>query len=207
MPQEMAVCSIILCTYLETLAAEINAESRAFVTGLRKTVEHGIRAGQKLAEAKALCAYGEWLTWLEENVEVSVRSAQEFMRLYKHRYAVRVKARDSAHLSVSAALKELAEPKPEPSSLEDHQQQATAHTEAGDRAAFSAAQHYVAGYQWLVYGEDDSPSFAAYLRARHTPVSVIADELVDDAGEPLGVPQMARVLSERMPDLALRGEE
>jgi hypothetical protein len=38
-------------------------------------------------------------------------------------------------------------------------------------------------------------------------VSVIADELVDDAGEPLGVPQMARVLSERMPDLALGGEE
>lgn len=192
---------------LKTLTAEINAESRAFVTGLRKTVEHGIRAGQKLAEAKALCAHGEWLTWLEENVEVSVRSAQEFMRLYKHRDAVRVKARDSAHLSVSAALKELAEPKPEPSSLEDHQQQATAHTEAGDRAAFSAAQHYVAGYQWLVYGEEDSPSFAAYLRARHTSVSVIADELVDDAGEPLGVPQMARVLSERMPDLALRGEE
>jgi hypothetical protein len=90
-----------------------------------------------------------------------------------------------------AALKELAEPKPEPSSLEYHQQQATARTEAGDRAAFSAAQHYVAGY----------------LRARHTPVSVIADELVDDAGEPLGVPQMARVLPERMPDLALGSEE
>ena len=173
---------------LKTLAAQINAVSRAFVTGLRKTVEHGIRAGQKLTEAKALCAHGEWLPWLEENVEVSVRSAQEFMRLYKHRDAVRVKARDSAHLSVSAALKELAEPKPEPSSLEEHQQRATAHTEAGDRAAFSAAQHYVAGYQWLVYGEDDPPSFAAYLRARHTPVSVIANELVDDAGEPLGMP-------------------
>jgi hypothetical protein len=136
-----------------------------------------------------------------------VRSAQEFMRLYKHRDAVRVKARDSAHLSVSATLKELSEPKPEPSSLEYHQQQAIAHAEAGDRAAFSAAQHCVAGYQWLRYGEDDPPSFAAYLRAHHTSVSVIADELVDDAGEPLGVPQMTRVLSERMPDLALGGEE
>ena len=47
---------------LDALAEEINAESRVFVTGLRKTVEHGIRAGQKLTEAKTLCAHGEWLT-------------------------------------------------------------------------------------------------------------------------------------------------
>src|SRR5215217_6938057 len=95
---------------LDALAEEINAEARAFVTGLRKTVEDGIRAGQKLTEAKALCARGQWLAWLEENVEVSVRSAQEFMRLYKHRDEVRAKMRDAAHLSISGALKEIAAP-------------------------------------------------------------------------------------------------
>jgi hypothetical protein len=96
---------------LDVLAEEINAESRAFVTGLRKTVEQGIRAGQKLTEAKALCAHGEWLPWLEETVEVSVRSVQEFMRLYKHRDEVRAKTRDAAHLSISGALKEIAAPR------------------------------------------------------------------------------------------------
>ena len=95
---------------LGTLAQEINAEHRAFVGAFRKTVEHGIRAGELLAKAKEQCPHGTWLGWLEENFEGAARTAQEYLRLYNHRDEIREKTRDSAHLSVSGALKELAAP-------------------------------------------------------------------------------------------------
>lgn len=40
-----------------------------------------IGIGQRLIEAKAILPRGEWLPWLEERVEFSERSAQNFMRL------------------------------------------------------------------------------------------------------------------------------
>jgi hypothetical protein len=95
---------------LGELADAINAEHRAFVETFRKSVEHAIHAGGLLSEAKAQCAHGEWLGWLEDNFEGAPRTAQEYMRLYHHRDEIRAKTRDSAHLSVSGALKELAAP-------------------------------------------------------------------------------------------------
>jgi hypothetical protein len=95
---------------LGKLADEINAEHRAFEVTFRKTLEHGIRAGELLTRAKAECPHGTWLSWLGENFEGAPRTAQEYMRLYKHRDEVRAKARDSAHLSMSGALKELTAP-------------------------------------------------------------------------------------------------
>jgi hypothetical protein len=95
---------------LGKLAEEINAEHRAFVGTFRKTVEHGIRAGELLVKAKEQCSHGTWLPWLEENFEGAARTAQEYMRLYNHRDEIRAKTRDSAHLSVSGALKELGAP-------------------------------------------------------------------------------------------------
>jgi Protein of unknown function (DUF3102) len=95
---------------LGELADEINAEHRAVVGTFRKAVEHGIRCGELLAEAKAQCQYGTWLAWLEANFDGSVRTAQGYMRLYDNRVEVRAKAQDVAHLSLSGALRELAAP-------------------------------------------------------------------------------------------------
>jgi hypothetical protein len=95
---------------LENLAEQINAEHRAFKTALTTAVERGIRAGELLTEAKSRCKHGEWLPWLQENFEGAPRTAQEYMRLYAHRDEIRAKYADSAHLSVSGALKELAAP-------------------------------------------------------------------------------------------------
>jgi hypothetical protein len=97
-------------TPLGRLAAEINAEHRAFVGTFRKTVEHGIRAGELLSEAKEQCPHRTWLDWLATHFEGAPRTAQEYMRLYNRRAELRAKTRDSAHLSVSGALKELAKP-------------------------------------------------------------------------------------------------
>ncbi len=96
--------------HLGGLAKRINEEHRTFVGAFRKTVEHGIQAGELLSRAKAACPHGTWLPWLEENFEGSSRTAQEYMRLYNHRDALRANTRDAAHMSVSGALKELAAP-------------------------------------------------------------------------------------------------
>jgi hypothetical protein len=98
---------------LENLASEINAEHRAFVGSLKKTAEHGIRAGELLTEAKSKCKHGEWLGWLEKNFEGSARSAQVYTQLFERRGELRAKTQSSAHLSISGALKELSGPKEE----------------------------------------------------------------------------------------------
>jgi hypothetical protein len=93
---------------LEDLARRINEEHRSFIGSLRNTLEQGIRVGGLLREAKEHCEHGTWIPWLEEHFEGSVRRAQEYLRLYNHRDELQAKTRDSAHLSISGALKELA---------------------------------------------------------------------------------------------------
>ena len=59
---------------IETITAEI--------LGLKQTAGSAIlNIGQRLIEAKEMLDHGEWLPWLEERVEFSERSAQNFMRL------------------------------------------------------------------------------------------------------------------------------
>jgi len=103
---------------LEELASQINAEHRAFIAGFRRTLEHGIEAGRLLSEAKARCRHGEWLVWLAANVEVAPRTAQEYVRLYKHRDELRAKTRSAAHLTAKDALKMLARPAPRSEDLQ-----------------------------------------------------------------------------------------
>ena len=47
----------------------------------RTAGESILEIGRRLKEAKALLSHGEWLPWLNEKVEFSERSAQNFMRL------------------------------------------------------------------------------------------------------------------------------
>jgi phage N-6-adenine-methyltransferase len=94
---------------LESLAARINAEHRAFVGSFNKTAEHGIRAGELLNQAKNQCQHGEWLSWLDENFEGSVRAAQVYMQLFENRREI-LKCAESAHLSIDGALKAIAGP-------------------------------------------------------------------------------------------------
>src|SRR5215208_2270363 len=96
---------------LADLAEEINSEHRAFVGSLRKTAEHGIRAGELLAEAKKQCQHGTWLEWLEANFEGSARAAQEYMRFYNRRDEIQAKTHDGAHFGISAARELLAAPR------------------------------------------------------------------------------------------------
>jgi len=104
---------------LAELAELANVQHREIVGTLRESLSQAIRAGEMLAEAKALCPHRTWLRWLEANFEGSVRTAQEYMRLYNNADEIRAKARGSAPLSIGAALRELvSSPRSEPARVE-----------------------------------------------------------------------------------------
>lgn len=90
---------------IETITAEIRIlKARAG--------EDIIGIGQRLIEAKEQLPHGEWLPWLENEVQFSERSAQQFMRIAKEWS----NPQTLADLGVSKALNLLALP---PSERED----------------------------------------------------------------------------------------
>ena len=65
-----------------------------------------LEIGKRLNEAKAQLSHGEWLPWLREKVDISERSARDFMRLARE-YS---KSAEIADLGASKALALLALP-------------------------------------------------------------------------------------------------
>ena len=63
-------------TELEHLEKEIIALKN-------QTAQNIIQIGYKLIEAKEKLQYGEWGVWLENKVEFSQRTANQFMRIAK----------------------------------------------------------------------------------------------------------------------------
>jgi hypothetical protein len=80
---------------LADLAARIRAFHEATVEGLRKSVTNGIAAGELLIEAKAQLQHGQWLPWLRDNVNISERTAQLYMRLAKNRTEIEAQAKSA----------------------------------------------------------------------------------------------------------------
>jgi hypothetical protein len=66
---------------LATLSSQINAEHAEAERSLRASVEHAIRAGELLLQAKCEIGHGNWTGWLQENITFSDRLAQAYMRL------------------------------------------------------------------------------------------------------------------------------
>jgi hypothetical protein len=90
------------------LAEEIREEHGKALTAARTAVDHAVRCGQLLAEAKENVPHGEWGGWLDENFPASRRTAQGYMRL-----AQASETQALAHLGIEGALRELAAPKTE----------------------------------------------------------------------------------------------
>lgn len=79
-------------------------------------IDGAIQIGQKLHEAKEKVEYGQWENWCKENLNYSTRKAQEFMQIadsYGDENSAFSKARMSAEVSISKALKLLAVPEEE----------------------------------------------------------------------------------------------
>lgn len=63
------------------LADIANREHRLAFDSFVGVVEHAIRAGEALNEAKSLLQHGEWLPWLADNFKGHENTARNYMRL------------------------------------------------------------------------------------------------------------------------------
>lgn len=66
---------------LISLAAEINTLHDSAQQAAMTAVQYAAKCGEKLIQAKAACAHGEWLPWLEVNCRVTARQSQKYIKL------------------------------------------------------------------------------------------------------------------------------
>jgi hypothetical protein len=67
------------------LAAIANAEHTHVHLAGRALMEHAIRAGEALLEARKLVERGHWMEWAAEHVEVDITTAYRYMRMAEYR--------------------------------------------------------------------------------------------------------------------------
>lgn len=123
---------VLAQTSLDDLAAEIRREHEACEQHARSAVEHAIRAGELLIEAKAQVRHGEWLPWLGVNFPGHYNLASAYMRLARNSQRVVNSS------SLRAALKELAEPRADDDDESDEPVPATPSREERIQAELTA---------------------------------------------------------------------
>jgi hypothetical protein len=124
---------------LTDLAARISAEHRASTAAMQRGVEHAIRAGELLIEAKRQLKHGHWLPWLIKHCEMSERTAQLYMRLARAKPELEANPQRVADMTVRGAVAVLAPPPP-PS---DEGQAIADRIKAADVAVAEATQEYM----------------------------------------------------------------
>ena len=96
---------------LADLASQINAEHEACHAAMRESVEHAVRAGELLIEAKAGVPHGEWAGWIDARCEFSDRTARAYMQIaHKFRELDDTKRQHAADLSQRRFLEALTQP-------------------------------------------------------------------------------------------------
>ena len=78
---------------------------------LQSGLQHALKAGRLLIEAKKLCPHGTWLPWLEENFEGKDRTARAYMQVAQRWPEVEANRQHVANLSYREVLKLVAEPR------------------------------------------------------------------------------------------------
>lgn len=69
------------------LIPEIKAAHEACLASLQAGLEHAIRCGEYLTRAKELVP-GQWAKWVEKHCDFKIRTATNYMRVYRHRKRV-----------------------------------------------------------------------------------------------------------------------
>ncbi len=101
-------------TTLDELATQINDEHRLAEDAARSAVDHALRAGELLIEAKGRMKHGEWLPWLEQHCEASPRTVQRYIQVARNRGLIEqgiaslddgANASCVSHLSMTGALR------------------------------------------------------------------------------------------------------
>jgi hypothetical protein len=103
---------------LTTLAESVNEHHRECELAARSAIGHAKVAGELLIEAKGRVSHGEWLPWLEGNVECSQRTSQGYMKVAREWKRLESKTQRVADLSLRDGLRLLSEQPPEPGGSE-----------------------------------------------------------------------------------------
>lgn len=65
--------------------AEIQREIADLNSALKMSVQKAIRIGELLTEQKEIVGHGLFLSWLKDNIDISERSAQMYMKLFSYK--------------------------------------------------------------------------------------------------------------------------
>jgi hypothetical protein len=96
---------------IERLAVEIEAHHQSAYRLAAGAVDHALRCGDLLIEAKGRVKHGEWLPWLRSVTTISIRQAQNYMRLAKNRTEIEAaKTQRLSYLPIRDAIALLTEP-------------------------------------------------------------------------------------------------
>ena len=93
------------------IAIEINASHAAAAASVQEAVNHARRCGELLARVKGSLPHGSWLSWLDEQCDVSPRQAQRYIRLYENWDKLAAHATRETHLTLNEAMALVASPK------------------------------------------------------------------------------------------------
>ena len=93
------------------IAIEINASHAAAAASVQEAVDHARRCGELLARVKGSLPHRSWLSWLDEQCDVSPRQAQRYIRLYENWDKLAANATPETHLTLTEAMALLASPK------------------------------------------------------------------------------------------------
>ena len=93
------------------IAIEINASHAAAAASVQEAVDHARRCGELLARVKGSLPHRSWLSWLDEQCDVSPRQAQRYIRLYGNWDKLAANATPETHLTLTEAMALLASPK------------------------------------------------------------------------------------------------
>lgn len=67
------------------LVGEINRLHEEICQAARRTIQNAIRIGELLTQRRAELKHGQWLPWLDENINFDQKTAWNYMRLYEER--------------------------------------------------------------------------------------------------------------------------
>jgi hypothetical protein len=111
------------------LAEQINTEHKAVIDGLRASLDHAIKAGELLLDAKRIAGHGNWLGWLQANCQFSERTAQNYIKLAENKERL-LNTQRVADLSLREAIGLLSTSKPDNTEddLESKNESATSST-------------------------------------------------------------------------------
>ena len=92
-----------------TLGQRINDAHALAIQHAVNAIDYAREAGRLLTEAKANVKHGEWLQWMKDNVQLSERTAQGYMRLH-NQLSNPENTQRVADLGIKGALQALAIP-------------------------------------------------------------------------------------------------